>query len=211
MPIITALLELPNPLVLGAAFAFMALVLVGGLLRADAGFFGAMLRFVGNAGLAVSFGVNLVQLGGAFVGLPVMAGVAMAAQASTQVVRGGETRVPMAPDGHYWVEAQINGVAQRFLIDTGATYTTIAPDVAREALIDADEGRTVSLHTANGNAPAQMAHIGEVRVGNIAARDMQAIIAPQIGTTNVLGMNFLSGLAGWRVQDGVMVLSAKET
>jgi len=210
MPLISTLLELPNPLVLGAAFAFMALVLVGGLLRADTGFFGGIIRFIGNTGLAISFGITLVQLGGAFVGLPVMAGVAMAAQASAQVVRGGETRVPVGADGHYWVEAQINGVAQKFLIDTGATYTTIAPDVARDALIDADEGRSVSLHTANGNTPAQLAHIGEMRVGNIAARDMQAIIAPSLGTTNVLGMNFLSGLAGWRVEDGVMVLTPKD-
>jgi aspartyl protease family protein len=33
MPLIDSLLDLPNHLVLGAAFAFMALVLVGGIIR----------------------------------------------------------------------------------------------------------------------------------------------------------------------------------
>ena len=27
-----------------------------------------------------------------------------------QVVEGGETRIAMAPDGHYWLQAQLNGV-----------------------------------------------------------------------------------------------------
>jgi aspartyl protease family protein len=36
MPLIDSLLDLPNHLVLGAAFAFMALVLVGGIIRSEA-------------------------------------------------------------------------------------------------------------------------------------------------------------------------------
>jgi len=208
MPLLDNLLQLPNHLVLGAAFAFMALVLVGGIIKAEAnGGFGALLRGIGNLGLAVAFCLTMLQLGGAFFGLPLAAGVAMAAGASSQIIRGGETRVPLGSDGHYWVEAQINGVAQRFLIDTGATLTTISADLASEALVSSSDDATVNLHTANGDTPAQVAVIGQLQVGNIHARDMKAIVAPGIGTTNVLGMNFLSGLSGWRVEDKVMVLS----
>jgi aspartyl protease family protein len=42
--------------------------------------------------------------------------------------------------------------------------------------------------------PAQMAAISSLDVGSIHAADMTTIIAPAIGTTNVLGMNFLSSL-----------------
>lgn len=211
MPLIDTLLQLPNHMVLASAFAFMALLLLGGIVRAEAsGALGAMIRMVGSAGLTVAFGITLVQLGGAFIGLPVVAGVAMAAQASAQVVRGGETRVPLAEDGHYWVDASVNGTPQRFLIDTGATYTTLSSEVAREAMVEPGErsGR-VNLHTANGDTPAKMGEIGSLEVGSIHASDMTAIIAPAIGTTNVLGMNFLSGLEGWRVEGKVMILTPK--
>lgn len=208
MPLLDYALQLPNQLVLGAAFAFMALVLIGGILKAEAsGALGALLRGIGNLGLALSFGLTIAQLGGAFLGVPIAAGVAMAAEAGTQMVRGGETRVPLGKDGHYWVEAEINGVRQRFLIDTGATYTTISSELASEARIAGEHNRTISLHTANGDTPAQLAEIRDLRVGNIAANDTTAIIAPDIGTTNVLGMNFLSALEGWRVEGKVMVLT----
>ena len=208
MPLLDFAMQLPNQLVLGAAFAFMALVLIGGIVKAEAGgTLGGLLRGIGNLGLALSFGLTIAQLGGAFLGVPIAAGVAMAAEAGTQMVRGEETRVPLGKDGHYWVEAEINGVRQRFLIDTGATYTTISSELAGEARIDGDHDRSISLHTANGDTPAKMAEIRDLRVGNIAASDTTAIIAPDIGTTNVLGMNFLSALEGWRVEGKVMVLT----
>lgn len=215
MPLLDSLLQLPNHLVLASAFAFMALLLVGGIVRAEAsGALGAMIRMVGSAGLTVAFGITLIQLGGAFIGVPVMAGVAMAAQASAQSIRGGETRVPLAEDGHYWVDAMVNGTPQRFLIDTGATYTTLSSEAAQDARVapgvssGAESGR-VNLHTANGDAPAKMARIDRLEVGSIQASDMTTIIAPAIGTTNVLGMNFLSALEGWRVEGKVMILTPK--
>lgn len=213
MPMISALLQLPNPLVLNATLAFMALALVGGVIRKEAsGALGTTVRSVGNFGLAIAFGVTLVQLGGAFLGIPTVAGVAMAAEAGSQItLRGGETRVPLGSDGHYWVDAEINGMPQRFLIDTGATYTTISQNVAHSAGVEAGlNAHPVSLHTANGDTPAQIAAIDHLQVGNIIADDMQAIIAPDIGTTNVLGMNFLSGLDGWRVEGKVMILASKK-
>ena len=46
-----------------------------------------------------------------------------------QVVAGGETRVPLSPDGHFWLEAEVNGVPANFLVDTGATVTAVSPSV----------------------------------------------------------------------------------
>jgi aspartyl protease family protein len=54
-----------------------------------------------------------------------------------------------------------------------------------------------------------MAAISSLDVGSIHAADMTTIIAPAIGTTNVLGMNFLSSLEGWRVEGKVMILTPK--
>ena len=211
MPLLTFFLQLPNHLVLGAAFAFMALILVGGIVRTETNHtLGTMFKTVGNAGLMLSFGITALQLGGAVMSVPLVAGVAMAAQATAQTVQGGEIRVPLGQDGHYWVEADINGVAQRFLIDTGATYTTISADLAREAMVGGDDNpNKVNLHTANGDTSAEVANIRRLEVGAITAKDMKAIIAPGIGTTNVLGMNFLTSLEGWRMEHKELVLTAK--
>src|SRR3954470_11833878 len=43
----------------------------------------------------------------------------------TPVQEGRETRIPMAIDGHFWVNATVNGKPVKFLVDSGATMTTI--------------------------------------------------------------------------------------
>ena len=40
----------------------------------------------------------------------------------------------------------------------------------------------------------------------MAARGLDAVIAPNLGNTNVIGMNLLSRLAGWRVENGELIL-----
>ena len=41
------------------------------------------------------------------------------------IVAGREVRIPMAIDGHFWVDGEINGAPVTFLVDSGATVTTI--------------------------------------------------------------------------------------
>src|SRR6476646_11241759 len=54
----------------------------------------------------------------------------------TPVTQGQETRIPMAIDGHFWVDAQLNGHAVKFLVDSGATTTTVDRDTAQLAGIE---------------------------------------------------------------------------
>jgi aspartyl protease family protein len=51
-----------------------------------------------------------------------------------------------------------------------------------------------------------VATIDELRFGNVAARGLDTVIAPNIGPTNVIGMNLLSRLASWRVENGTLIL-----
>lgn len=124
-----------------------------------------------------------------------------------QKVAGKELRVKMAPDGHFWAVASINGVEARMLIDSGATITALSEQTARAAHID--KGSTlapVMLHTANGVATAETGSIDELRVGNIVARNLKIVTAPGLGGLNVLGMNFLSKLDSWRVEGQTLIL-----
>lgn len=128
-----------------------------------------------------------------------------------QVVAGGETRVPLAPDGHYWVRATINGHKANFLIDTGATLSAVSPAVAQAAgLSPRIGGIPVQIRTANGTVTAKLASADAIRFGNIAAEGIDVVIAPGLGDTSIIGMNLLSRLDGWRVEKGTLVLTPQK-
>ncbi|MBV1916662.1 MAG: TIGR02281 family clan AA aspartic protease, partial [Sphingomonadaceae bacterium] len=124
-----------------------------------------------------------------------------------QSVEGDETRIPMSRDGHFWLDASINGKPRRFLVDTGATLTAISETTAIAASVPQKSlGQTILMRTANGEIRAELATIGELRFGNIVARDLDAVVAPGLGETNVIGMNLLSRLSGWRVEGKTLIL-----
>ena len=64
----------------------------------------------------------------------------------------------------------------------------------------------VMMQTANGTIAAQTATVREIRIGNVVARDVPVVVSPAFGNMNVVGMNFLSRLKSWRVEDGVLIL-----
>ncbi len=124
-----------------------------------------------------------------------------------QVVDGGETRVPMASDGHFWIQAELNGEPASFLVDTGATLTAVSGGLAERAGLEPRRGGIpVRIQTANGGMSAHLATVDELRFGNVSARGLDAVIAPSLGETNVIGMNLLSRLGSWRVEDNVLIL-----
>src|SRR5690606_32181658 len=66
-----------------------------------------------------------------------------------QVVEGGETRIPLAPDGHFWLRAEVNGEPVAFMVDTGATLTAVSTQVAERVGLDPRTGGIpVRLNTA---------------------------------------------------------------
>lgn len=128
--------------------------------------------------------------------------------ADQQVVAGGETRIKLAPDGHYWINAEVNGEKARFLVDTGATLTAVSATLAERAGLEPRSSAIpVRIVTANGAVSADVTRIDTLSFGNVEASGIDAVIAPSLGETNVLGMNFLSRLEGWQVKNGTLILS----
>ncbi len=124
-----------------------------------------------------------------------------------QVVEGGETRIPLARDGHFWLRAELNGAPANFLVDTGATLTAVSSGLAERAGLEPRRGGLpVTVGTANGPVAAELATAEELRFGNVSARGLDVVIAPTLGDTNVVGMNLLSRLASWRVEGDTMIL-----
>ena len=127
-----------------------------------------------------------------------------------QVVDGGETRIPLSPDGHFWVRAKVNGVDGNFMIDTGATLTAISAPLAERAGLEPRRGGIpIMLGTANGTVQAHVATVDSLTFGNVNASGTDAAIAESFGDFNVIGMNVLARLGSWRVEDNTLILVPK--
>jgi aspartyl protease family protein len=116
----------------------------------------------------------------------------------------GELRIAMAEDGHFWVNAEVNGQQVRFLVDSGATVTTISREIADRAGIQPD-GRAMMTETANGNVLVDRGRIERLKLGPIERSDVGVAIA-RGDSINVIGMNVLSSLSRWSVENGTLVL-----
>ena len=199
-----SLSELPRSGLLLAAVGAMLLGVIGSMMIRRVPALGKLLRMTSTlalVGILVLVVLQLSRMDPRFemaipeIGLP------------EQIVEGSETRIKRAPDGHYWLRAEINGHPANFLVDTGATLTAVSTETADAAGLDPREGSLpVRMQTANGSVAAEMTTIDELRFGNVAARGLDAIIAPGLGPTNVIGMNLLSRLASVRLEGDTMIM-----
>ncbi|VXC96443.1 retropepsin-like aspartic protease family protein [Sphingomonas sp. AX6] len=124
-----------------------------------------------------------------------------------QTVDGDTVRIRRSADGHYWASASIDGVDKRLLIDSGATLTVLSERTAEEAGIEpVVSGFPVVLQTAGGAMTARRGTIDTLTIGNMTMRDVAVVILPGEADLNVIGMNVLSRLHGWRVEQGVLIL-----
>jgi aspartyl protease family protein len=111
-----------NDVMLGSLYLLMAMMLVlGALINRREPL--AKLLVMGLAWLAI--------FGGGFVLFTFRDDLGFIAQrlkteaTGEPMVAGSEVRIPMAIDGHFWVDGKINGAPVKFLVDSGATVTTI--------------------------------------------------------------------------------------
>ena len=120
------------------------------------------------------------------------------------IATGAELRIPAGEDGHFWVEAEVNGHPARFLVDSGASVTTVSASTAKAAGLETGV-RFDMVETANGIVEMKKASADSIAIGSIRRSDMGVNINPR-DSTNVLGMNFLRSLGGWRVEGNYLVL-----
>jgi aspartyl protease family protein len=123
----------------------------------------------------------------------------------TPVVQGQEVRIPMAIDGHFWVDAQINGEDVKFLVDSGATMTTIGSKTAERTGVANSGARDQLVRTGAGIIKVSSARADSVNIGPIHRSDLALHITDD-DELSVLGMNFLSSLSRWGVEGRWLVL-----
>ena len=119
---------------------------------------------------------------------------------------GEPIRIERDPDGHYYVDAQVNGDTARFLVDSGATVTVIGKATAEGAGVELDTDFPVAVNTANGTVFMKRAKVGRLTIGAAERKDFPVWVPQGDDDINVLGMNFLASLSSWGTEGTVLVL-----
>jgi aspartyl protease family protein len=123
-----------------------------------------------------------------------------------QQVQGGAVRIRRSEDGHYYVNAAVNGRPVRFMIDSGASVTMLSRASAAASGVTLESGFGVLIQTANGATVADRGHAATLTVGPIAQREAPVLIARNDDDLNVIGMTFLSSLSAWGVEGNTLVM-----
>lgn len=106
---------------------------------------------------------------------------------------GGGQRVVLTadPSGHFLPDGQINGKAVKFVVDTGATTVALSAAEAQRINLRYEQGQRIQMATANGVSSAYRVRLDAVRVGDVVAYDVEAVVSPQPMPFVLLGNSFL--------------------
>jgi aspartyl protease family protein len=110
--------------------------------------------------------------------------------------------------GHFVSEGTINGVAVRFLVDTGATTVSLNSRDAGRIGLDYKSGMRLRVSTANGIVNARGVKLDTVRIGEITLHNVEAVVHDGDSPPIVLiGMSVLNRLEMKR--EGAMLTLTK--
>jgi aspartyl protease family protein len=112
-----------------------------------------------------------------------------------------------ASDGHFYVDADVNGARIRFLDDTGATFVALSPDDARSAGLRVFESDyTARTTTANGVTRVAPVTLRQVELDQMQLFDVRAVVLEKPMPVSLLGMSFLSRLQSYESRSDELVL-----
>lgn len=126
--------------------------------------------------------------------------------AKAAVAKKVEVVLPRDDNGHFYVDAELNGTRVHMLADTGASVIALGEDVAESIGLDPDTlDYTEAVSTANGAAQAAYVELDEVRVGSIVRRDVKAVVTRGLSGA-LLGMSFFNTLSKVSMESDELVL-----
>jgi clan AA aspartic protease (TIGR02281 family) len=108
--------------------------------------------------------------------------------------------------GQVTLEAKVNGVPIRFLVDTGASLVFLSAKDAR-AIGFSPSGLAFNKRAQTANGPVDVAPVllREVRIGQLAIDAVPAAVIANL-EVSVLGMSFLQRLKGFAMQNGTLTI-----
>jgi aspartyl protease family protein len=117
-------------------------------------------------------------------------------------------RVAKAADGHYWANAEVNGVAVRFLIDTGSSAVVLTPEDAVRVGVDLTRLRyDRPVFTAAGGEEAAAVTLDHVAVDGARVEKVNAVVMRHGSPASLLGMSYLGRLSKFEATPRALVLT----
>jgi aspartyl protease family protein len=109
--------------------------------------------------------------------------------------QGQETLLTRRADGHFYVDAEVNGELVNFVIDTGATDVVLPVDTARRLGIAFSESEFVVIgRGASGPVRGKVIKLDRVSVDGKEVRNIDAAIAEGLDQP-LLGQAYLSRIS----------------
>lgn len=123
------------------------------------------------------------------------------------IERGSAVEIRAGGHGHFVLEAAVNGVNLRFLVDTGASDVVLSPADAARLGFDTDQLSFTKIYqTANGTVQGAPVRLTRIAVGSIVIEDVPASVNAAAMGRSLLGMSFLNRLSGYEVRDDRLIL-----
>lgn len=116
--------------------------------------------------------------------------------------------IEKSSDGHFYLMLNIDGTNVLFMIDTGASYTTLTLKDAKRVGVNVDNLKyRVPVNTAKGMTFNAQSKVGYVKINGIIIKDnLQIFVSRELEGNSLLGMNFLKELRSYRVEQDKMIL-----
>ncbi|HHC25244.1 MAG TPA: TIGR02281 family clan AA aspartic protease, partial [Desulfobacterales bacterium] len=119
----------------------------------------------------------------------------------------GTMSFQISPNGHFYIQAMVNGIPLRFLADTGASHIVLTPKAGKKLGFNLDQisfDRT--YQTANGMGRGASVRLTDMKIGELRLRNVRASINESPMSHSLLGMSFFNRLKGYKVKNGVLTL-----
>ncbi|MBU6140723.1 MAG: TIGR02281 family clan AA aspartic protease [Proteobacteria bacterium] len=128
--------------------------------------------------------------------------------ASAQVGESGELVINISQDGHFYLNTKINGVAIRFMIDTGASDIVLSVAEAEKIGVNTKILQfNKTYQTANGKSFGATIKLEELEVANVKFRNVTASVNSAEMGTSLLGMSFLRRCKKYEFYQDKLVLT----
>jgi len=118
---------------------------------------------------------------------------------------GNKVVLSAGSGGHFTTQGQVNGRAVPLMVDTGATYVVLSQAEADRAGLRYKGGQTVQMSTANGVIPGWRLKLGSVRIGDVVAYEVDAIVSSGAMPYVLLGNSFLTRFQMTRTNDQMVL------
>lgn len=124
------------------------------------------------------------------------------------VMSTGQIVLPRAPDGHFYLVAQVNQAPIRFVVDTGASGVVMTIEDAKRAGLELDQLAFVGqAMTANGPVRTARVVLENFAVSPYNDSNIRAWVNEGEMETSLLGMSYLQRYSKIEMTPGSLVLS----